>query len=56
MLGVGGGATVAGGEEFVAGVQGVGGELGDGDEGVGDFFVGEDGLQSGDGLGELHLD
>src|ERR1700761_6528620 len=56
VLGVGGGATVAGDEELLAGLKGVGGEAGDGNEGVGDVFVGEDGLQGGDGLGELPLD
>jgi len=56
VLGVGCGASVSGDEEFVAGAHGVGGELGDGDKGFGDFFVGEDGLQGGDGLGELLLD
>ena len=56
MLGVCGGASVAGDEELVAGTNGVGGKLGDGDEGVGDGFVGEDGLHGGDGLGELLLD
>ncbi len=56
VLGVGGGASVAGDEELVAGLHGAGGEIGDGDEGVGDFFVGENGLQGGDGLGELLLD
>jgi hypothetical protein len=55
VLGVGSGATVTGDEELVAGVDSVGGELGDGDEGVGDFFVGEDGLQGRDGLLELLL-
>src|SRR6185312_9444460 len=39
MLGVGGGATVAGDEELVAGAHGVGGELTDGDDGVGDALV-----------------
>jgi hypothetical protein len=56
MLGVCGGASVAGDEELVAGVHGAGGEFGDGDEGVGDSFVGEDGLHGGDGLSELSLD
>ena len=56
VLGVGGGATVAGDEELVAVAHSLGGEFGDGDEGVGDFFVGEDGLHGGDGLGELLLD
>ena len=56
VLGVGGGATVAGYEEFAAGLHGFGGEFGDGDEGVGDGFVGQDGLHGGDGLGELFLD
>ena len=51
VLGVGGGASVAGDEELAAGLHGVGGELGNGDESVGDGFVGEDGLKSGDGLG-----
>ena len=37
-------------------MHGLGGELGDGDEGVGDGFVGEDGLKGGDGLSELFLD
>src|SRR5216683_1052874 len=55
VLGVGGGASVAGDEELVAGLHRAGGEFGYGDEGVGDFFVGEDGLQGGDGLGELLL-
>jgi hypothetical protein len=40
----------------VAGLYGVGGKFGDGDEGVGDGFIGEDGLQCGDGLSELLLD
>ena len=56
VLGVGGGASVAGDEEFVAGIHGLGGELGDGDDGVGDGFLGEDGLHGGDGLSELLLD
>jgi hypothetical protein len=56
VLGVGGGASVAGDEELVAGLHGGGGELGDGDESVGDGFVGEDGLEGGDGLDELSLD
>ena len=55
VLGVGGRASVAGDEELVAGLHRAGGEFGYGDEGVGDFFVGEDGLQGGDGLGELLL-
>ena len=55
MLGVGGGATVAGYEEFVAGAHGVGGELADGSHGVGDGIVGEDGLHGGDRLSELLL-
>ena len=37
-------------------LHGVGGEFGDGDDGVGDGLVGEDGLHGGDGLGELLLD
>ncbi len=56
VLGVGGGASVAGYEEFVAGLHGLSGEAGDGDDGVGDGFVGEDGLHGGDGLSELLLD
>lgn len=56
MLGVGGGASVSGDEELVAGVHGCGGEFADGDDGVGDVLVGEDGLEGGDGLGELSLD
>jgi hypothetical protein len=56
MLCVGGGASVAGYEKFVAGLHGFGGEFSDGDEGVGDGFVGEDGLHGGDGLSELLLD
>ena len=56
VLGVGGRASVAGYEELVAGFQGLGGELGDGDDGVGDGFVREDGLHGGDGLSELLLD
>jgi hypothetical protein len=56
VLGVGGGASVAGDEELVAGLHGVGGEFGDSDERVGDGFVGSDGLQGGDGLSELFLD
>jgi hypothetical protein len=56
VLCVGCGATVAGDEEFVAGFHGLGGEFGDGDEGVDDGFVGEDGLHGGDGLSELLLD
>ena len=55
VLRVGGGATVAGDEELVAGFHGLGGELGDGDESFGDGFVGEDGLHGGDGLSELLL-
>jgi hypothetical protein len=56
VLGVGGGASVTGYEELVAGLHGFGGEFGDVDEGVGDGFVGEDGLHGGDGLSELLLD
>ena len=56
VLGVGGGATVAGDEELATGLHGFGGEFGDGDEGVGDGFVGQDGLHGGDRLGELLLD
>ena len=56
VLGVGGGASVAGDEELAAGLHGVGGELGDGDDGVGDVFVGEDGLHGVDGLRELLVD
>ena len=55
VLGVGGGATVAGDEEFVAGAHGLGDELACGGDGVGDLFVGEDGLEGGDGLLELVL-
>jgi len=51
VLGVGGGATIAGDEEFAASLHGVGGELGYGDDGVGDVRVGEGGLHGGDGLG-----
>ena len=39
----------------MAGFHGLGGELGDGGEGFGDGFVGEDGLHGGDGLSELLL-
>jgi hypothetical protein len=39
----------------VAGAHGIGGELADGDEGVGEMLVSEDGLQGGDGLLELLL-
>jgi len=56
MLGIGGGASVAGNEKLVAGLHGLGGELGDGDDGVGDGFVGEDSLHGGNGLSELLLD
>ncbi len=56
VLGVGCGATVAGDEELVAGLHGVGGEFRDGDERVGDGFVGEDSLQGCDGLSELLVD
>ena len=56
VLGVGGGASVAGYEEFVSGFQGLRGELCNGDDGVGDGLVGEDGLHGGDGLSELLLD
>ena len=56
VLGVGGGASVSGNEEFVAGAHGRGREFGDGDKGFGDCFVGEDGLHGGDGLSELLLD
>ncbi len=56
VLGVGGGATVAGDEELMAGAHGVGGELADGYDSVGDGLVGEDGLHGGDGLSELSLD
>jgi hypothetical protein len=56
MLGVRGGASVAGDEELAAGLHGAGGEFGDGDEGVGDCFVGKNGLHGGDGLSELLLD
>ena len=55
MLCVGGGATVASDEELVAGLHCGGGDLCDGDDGVGDFFVREDGLHGGDGLSELLL-
>ena len=55
VLGVGGRATVAGDEELVAGLHSFGGEFADGNEGVGDMFVGEDGLHGGDGLCELSL-
>ena len=51
VLGVGGGASVAGDEELAAGLHGVGGELGDGGDGVGDVEIGEGGLHGGDGLG-----
>ena len=56
VLRVGRGAAVTGDEELVAGLHGFGGEFGDGDKSVGDGFVGEDGLQSGDGKSELLLD
>ncbi len=56
MLRVGCGATVACDEKFVAGLHGLRGEFGDGDEGMDDCFVGKDGLHSGDGLSELFLD
>src|SRR5277367_3279090 len=56
VLGVSGGAPVAGNEELVAGFERLGGELGNGDDGVGDGFVGEYGLHGGDGLSELLLD
>jgi hypothetical protein len=55
VLCVGGGATVAGDEEFVAGLHGLCCEFGDGDESMDDGFVGEDGLHGGDGLSELLL-
>ena len=56
VLGVGGGATVAGDEELAAGLEGGGGEFGDGDEGVVEVLVGEDSLQGGDGVCELCVD
>ncbi len=56
VLGVGGGATVAADEEFVAGLHGVGGEAGGGDDGGMDAFVAEDAGHGGDGLGELAFD
>jgi hypothetical protein len=55
VLGVGGGASVAGDEEFAASLHGVGGDLGDGDDGIGDVKVGEGGLHGGDGLGQMFL-
>jgi hypothetical protein len=55
MLGIGGGATVSGYEELVAGFHGLGSEFGDGDKSFGDGIVGEDGLHGGDGLSELLL-
>ena len=51
VLGVGGGASVAGDEELAPGLHGVGGELCDGGDGIGYVEVGEGGLHGGDGLG-----
>ena len=56
MLGVGSRPTVAGDEKLMSGLHGPGGEPGNGDKGVGDVFVVEDGLQGSNGLSELLLD
>jgi hypothetical protein len=55
VLRVGCGASVAGNDELVAGLQRFGGKLGGGDEGVGDGFIGQYGLHGGDRLCELLL-
>ena len=56
VLGVGGGAAVAADQQLVAGLHGVGGKAGGGDDGVVDGLIAEDAGHGGDGLGELAFD
>jgi hypothetical protein len=55
MLGIGGGASVAGDEQLVAGLHGLGRYIADADERVGDVRIVKDSLHGGDGLGQLLL-
>ncbi len=56
VLGVGGGAPVAGDEEEAAGFESGGGEFSGGEEGLVEGFVVVYGLKGGDGFGELAAD